>query len=811
MTMAAANLLASEARRLAESGLSVLPAKLAEKRPAVHGWKRYQTVPGTPDQVSQWCDNAGVDAVCIVCGNVSGGVEMIDFDQQAVAYGGWAEMIPGDLLERLVVERSQSGGKHVVYRHEGEPVGNRKLAERVDSETGEIQTVIETRGEGGLFLCSPSPGYELEQGDLADLPVLTADERETLIRSAMSLTTAPQKPVGTRTASGDTNTRPGDDFNARGDIRPILRQRGWTLIRPGENEQWRRPGKSKGSLSATLRDGVFYVFSSNAAPFEPGTAYAPFAVYAMLTHDGDFERAARFLRAKGYGGEQATGSAEVTEWPEPLPMQSDLPPVVAFDPDLLPATLRGFVMDTAERMQCPPDFPAVAAMVALGSVLGRKVAIRPKQKDDWTEYANLWGVLIGRPSLMKSPPMKEMLGPIRRLSDVAYGRYRKEVEKYEGDIEIHSLKRKTLKASIEKSMRAGKDARALEQNLKKLAPPREPQRRRYTINDVTVEALGEVLKANPNGLLLERDELMGWLKSLERLGQEGSRAFFLEAWGGKGEHETDRIGRGNVRIDQICLSIIGTIQPGPLGQYLSEALHGGTGDDGLIQRFQMAVWPDCPDTFQVVDRIPDKAARQTAHDVFQAFDDLKPGEIGERPDILDVAATPFLRYEINAQYRFYQWMQERENAARGAAEHPAVESHLTKYRKLVPALSLLIHLAEANTGPVSLDALDRAIRWGRYLESHARRIYAQGVEPAGQHARALVQRIKSGDVGDGFTLRDVYHGKHWSMLSTADEVKLAVRELLDLGWLRVEREATRGKPKEVHRINPKAMALLEAA
>jgi hypothetical protein len=36
---------------------------------------------------------------------------------------------------------------------------------------------------------------------------------------------------------------------------------------------------------------------------------------------------------------------------------------------------------------------------------------------------------------------------------------------------------------------------------------------------------------------------------------------------------------------------VGGIQPGPLERYL-RAVFAGRGDDGLLQRFQLAVWPD---------------------------------------------------------------------------------------------------------------------------------------------------------------------------------------------------------------------------
>jgi len=112
-----------------------------------------------------------------------------------------------------------------------------------------------------------------------------------------------------------------------------------------------------------------------------------------------------------------------------------------------------------------------------------------------------------------------------------------------------------------------------------------------------------------------------------------------------------------------------------------------------------------------------------------------------------------------------------------------MESHLTKYRKLIPALSLIIHLAEGREGPIVDDALARAIRWGDLLESHARRIYSCGIQPGLTHARALAKRIVAGEVPDEFTERDIYRN-HWSMLSDKHQVQLAIAELIELDWLR---------------------------
>ena len=116
--------------------------------------------------------------------------------------------------------------------------------------------------------------------------------------------------------------------------------------------------------------------------------------------------------------------------------------------------------------------------------------------------------------------------------------------------------------------------------------------------------------------MIFRDELVGFLRSLDRYGREGDRQFYLEAWNGDQPFNVDRIGRGSLRVEALCLSILGGIQPGPLSRYVHDAGQGTTGDDGLLQRFQLLVWPDHPKGWQNIDRSPDREARDKVVEVF---------------------------------------------------------------------------------------------------------------------------------------------------------------------------------------------------
>jgi hypothetical protein len=483
-----------------------------------------------------------------------------------------------------------------------------------------------------------------------------------------------------------------------------------------------------------------------------------------------------------------------------LPLPDPLGEVEAFDFALLPDSLRPWIQDIAERVQCPPDFPAVGAMISLAAVVGRKVGIRPKRRDDWLEVPNLWGAIVGRPGVMKSPALRESMRPLRLLEAKAFEAFEGDIQQWRAEHELHKLQREADKSNALRKLKKGE---AVEPDALTLdCADDEPQPRRYVVNDCSVEALGEILRHNPNGTLAYRDELIGLLKSLDKEGSEGARGFFLSAWSGTDSYTFDRIGRGlNLRIEACCLSLLGSIQPAVIGGYLRQAVAGG-GDDGLLSRFQLLVWPDIGGEWRNVDRFPDSAAKEAAYMVFQRLDGLDPATIGAT---VEDGAIPYLRFNEAAQELFTEWRLGFEQRIRSGNDHAAFESHLAKYRKLVPALALLIHLAENEGGPIGEAALLKALAWAEYLESHARRAYASVTQAEAEGARALLHRIRRNEVPDLFKAREIYL-KHWAHLSNPEEAHEAIRLLCDLDYLREERLDTGGRPLTQYQVNPKARA-----
>lgn len=493
-------------------------------------------------------------------------------------------------------------------------------------------------------------------------------------------------------------------------------------------------------------------------------------------------------------------------WPEPTPLPDCLPPVAAFDLELLPEALRGWVADIAERMQCPPDFTAVGAVVALSSIIGARAVVKPKARDDWAVVPNLWGAIVGRPGVMKSPALSEVLKPLHRLEKAERELWQAAHDAWELDCKVAGL----ADVANERSAKglATKDPAAARELLRPTDTPSEPTMRRYVVNDATVEKLADLLVTNVWGTLVYRDEMHGLLCSMDKQGQEGARGFYLTGYDGNQGHAVDRIGRGESYVPRVCLAMLGGIQPGKVQSYVRDAVAGGAGDDGLLQRFGLTVWPDINREFTYVDRWPDTPARQAAWDVFERLNQLQPAT--------DDAPQEW-RFSPEAQAIFYEWLVPFETGIRGDDLHPALVSHLSKWRKLIPALALIFALVDTpdTNGVIHERELIRALAWAEYLRTHAERLYAAALIPETTGAHALLAKIKGGKLCDGDgVLRDSFTPrlvavKHWAGLGTPDAVRKAGDLLADYGWLARETIPTGsagGRPSERYLIHPALLA-----
>jgi len=218
-----------------------------------------------------------------------------------------------------------------------------------------------------------------------------------------------------------------------------------------------------------------------------------------------------------------------------------------FDPPtlprgVLPEVIEAFAFDRGMAMGCDMGGLAVSALAVCAAAIPDSIKLQPKKYDTgWLEPARLWVAPVGLPSTMKSPMMD---------------------------------------AAVKANHRAMADYNKLSAEERKQTEP--PKQTRLIIQDTTIEAAQEILKDSPNGVLSYQDELSGWFGGMDKYsggkGAAKDRAFWLQSFNG-GTYSTNRIGRGSVFIENLSVSMLGSIQPEPI----RELAENGS-DDGLLQR-----------------------------------------------------------------------------------------------------------------------------------------------------------------------------------------------------------------------------------
>lgn len=314
-----------------EAGLSIFPIRCdGSKSPAVPTWNPYRSRFASLDEVQAWYGRgqSAKSGIGLVCGTQSGGLEVLDFDEQPdETFNAWRDELPATIRNRLCVCETGGLGYHVIYRCE-EVCGNTKIA-----MTAAGGVLVESRGEGGYVVAvgsplevhaSGSPYVQIGGDPLPAVPRFTTDERRTLWAAAAKfdervdahaeyVRKRAKELQPTQSEPTDPDT-PWGDFNHRATWDQVLHPAGW---KTSDGAKWTRPGKQFGTSAVLVQaqDGaqVLVVFSGSAGPLAPqGVAHrnwSKFGAYAALNHGGDLRAAAKAVRAMGFGNTARRQSA----------------------------------------------------------------------------------------------------------------------------------------------------------------------------------------------------------------------------------------------------------------------------------------------------------------------------------------------------------------------------------------------------------------------------------------------------------------------------------------------------------------------
>jgi hypothetical protein len=785
------------------AGLSVIPIRAdGSKAPALASWTEYQSRWPTDAELVSWfgSDVPGI-GLAIVCGAVSGHLEVIDFDSVEL-FETWLTTLRHQspaLIPSLTVI-STPEGRHVYLRLPGPVPRNRRLARDM---TG--KTVIETRGEGGYVLapgcppsCHPTGGlYHHLSGPPLD-QLASRHGYESMIDLAQSLNRY-VKPGGFEShlpaAAKNGNPaglRPGDAFNSRATWDELLTPRGWVITGTRDGlTHWRRPGKPAPGMSATTGfrsecgKDLLYVFSTNALPFEADTSYSKFSAYALLEHHGDFHAAAAALARDGYGDPDPlagvtiigiTPAAQVAESSEdyqPFPVNS------------LPRPICDFVAEGAKALGCNVSYLALPVLSVSASAIGNTRTIRLKR--GWEEPSVIWGASIGDSGVLKSPAFFKAVSPLFRRQKRILDDFENTTAHYRKQLEQHKVALKT----------------AREKGLERPEAPDPPRLRRVVCSDTTIEKLATVLHVNPRGTLVARDELSGWLGSFERY-RGSNNSTDLPNWLEMYRAGTVIVDRKTAEhptlfIHRAAVSVIGGIQPG----VLARALTPNALEAGLAARLLMTLPPKHPKRWSEV---------EIAWDLELAYEELIDGLLGLDFDLEEGQKVPlamgFAPEAKNLWVQFYNdWAREQADAE---GELAACWSKLEGYAAPLILLHHVINCVHPKVDdrrPIGTGSVEAGVTLTRWFASEARRIYSLLSESAEERqTRRLVEFIRAR--GGKIAVRDLVrsNSRKWRNIDLA---RAGLNALVTAGlgyWTEVPSGPQGGRPCQIFVLAPDTTA-----
>lgn len=417
---------------------------------------------------------------------------------------------------------------------------------------------------------------------------------------------------------------------------------------------------------------------------------------------------------------------------------------VPFPTELLPEPLGSLVRTGSTATGCDPAHVAVPLLCGLAGAIGTTHRIRLKRR--WTEPAGIWGAVVSPSGTQKSPGFDIALAALRRAQDEAFHRYSIERAAWETADAMHEVEQARWKRKAHSGKGEAGDPPTR---------PAEPRARRLIVSDTTVDAIAPILRANPRGVLLEREELNGWLSSFDRYTKSGKASGDATQWlsmhGGRAV-TVDRKGGDppTIHVPMALVSITGGIQPG----ILRRAMLPEHQESGMMARLLYAMPPRRQKRW-FDEEIP--AELETS--VGRLFDRLLAFSMdgnGEA-DVRMVDPTPEAKAAI---VRFVN--EHGEEAWRLPDELAATWSKLEGYAF---RLALVLHMARWAADEterlqritIGAESIQAGVQLARWFAGEARRIHQLLGATAEEHARmelsAWIERR-----GGVVTLRDLTHG-----------------------------------------------------
>lgn len=757
-------------------GLQVIPARSHTeetnyKRPLLSTWTEFQqeTVPASV--FDSWYGANGhyrrTTNMGLITGKASGGVFCVDLDvnETSRAMEWWAGVIAvhnNNMEPETVAQRTGGGGRQILFR----------APEGYTPPTNKTSLGVDFRGQGGFMMCPPSmhasgKAYEWEEGrapyetEILEAPDWLLEEiQNVIIHHGGGTSSGPRE----RTASDHQK----NDFGLDQDDREQkMRDRVWARVVDLYRDSPIKPTHAAQEAEIETLWAAYLNTTVSRLPARDG-----FDKAGLLHLEGrgleDLKRKWRYainkwdkeVRAAASVPKKETAPAPFVEAVESVPVVVDVEAKIieggqsAFDPwqrfvvptfplDTLPPHLQRFVSYLSVSTGGDPSAVAMSALAVCSGALSQEFSLKMKRTGDWFAKPRLWVMLVGNPSSKKSPIMSSCMKPIRTWEGVGVEQYAKDFARWKQDKEAGAK-----------------------------GEPEPPKPTRYLLNETTTEKMGEILSRQDRGIMVEQDEISGWIGAMEKYGGKGSgadRGFWLGAYNG-GPRTVDRLGRGETFIRNLCVGFLGGVQPDRLGEL------GNLTSDGLLQRFLPVMMNRAVFSAEVENDAPKKDYEVLIHELIRA----KPSSLMMDAGALQ-AAQEFQRFLFD--------LEGMDGLGKGFCGFAG------KLSGIHGSLSLVLHMIEdpdnAATEPVSERTVRNAERIiTEFCIPHALELYRGTSDGADwDHLRKIASFVLTSSK-DRFTVSDFTVGVHSLRGMSVWDVAQKLSPLVAGGWL-VEDETSR--------------------
>jgi len=427
----------------------------------------------------------------------------------------------------------------------------------------------------------------------------------------------------------------------------------------------------------------------------------------------------------------------------------------------------------AAALACPPDYLAVPLLGAAGSALGASRALAVKRGHH--PQAILYAAVIGPPESAKTPALELIMAPVHDVAERLHSTWEAAMAQYEQALEVYEVDRKEARKHGD-------------------LPPKKPERpilERVTVNDATAEALVPILKDNPRGVVLVRDELIGWVQAMNQYREGGKGAdqqFWLSAWSGSPvtvDRKTTHA-QGPLRVRHPYICVVGGLVPDKLPTLRGDKPRQRVEHDGFLDRLLLAYPPASPVTAENWQEVPETTL-QALHDVLKRLRELAmvPVQDGE----MIIGQRPFLVHlTVSGRQAWQQFTQAHADECNAADFPPHLIGPWAKLRGYAARLALLLHYLhwacdEVEGEDVDGDSMTRAARLVAYFKSHVRKVYAvMDADPRVAPARRLLRWLTQ-EHAQQFTRREAYRALR-GICQTVEDIDPLLTLLEQHGYIR---------------------------